>query len=186
MQMRKISHFLVYIDDANEWQETTINDLAQVNELESNIIPVYSNGEFGKQTTWGEYQAAQAKEKEARQKPQKGFWQSVGDVLTGDIDAHIKQQTQHEKQASNNITVKPKKESSTDAQFHEINLTMPLVRKSCRLFFMLFWLYLYTACIGLSLYIAYESDSPIFFGVLAGFAVAAILHFIVNQVVSDS
>lgn len=98
--MHKISHFLVYVYDANEWQETTLDDLAQVNEPEFNIIPVYSNGEYGKQTTWGEYQAAQAKGNEASQKHKKGFWQSVGNVLTADIAAPIKQQIQSEKQAA--------------------------------------------------------------------------------------
>ena len=186
MQIRKIAYFLAYQNTTKKWIEITEDSLETLNSPSLHIAPVFTNGECGEQTTWGEYQAAHAKEKEARQKPQKGFWQSVGDVLTGDIDAHINQQTLHEKQASNNITVKPKKESSTDAQFHEINLTMPLVRKSCRLFFMLFWLYLYTVCIGISLYVAYESDIPIFFGVLAGFAVGAIAHFVITQIISDN
>ena len=186
MQTRKIAYFLAYQNTTKKWSTVSKSALENLNSPSLHILPVYTTGEHGEQTTWGEYQAAQAKEKEARQKPQKGFWQSVGDVLTGDIDVHINQQTQHEKQASNNITVKPQKESSADAQFHEINITMPLVRKSCRLLFFLFYLNLYLGSVALGLLMASSFNGSAFFGVLGGLAIAAILHFVVSQVVSDS
>jgi hypothetical protein len=144
MQTRKIAYFLAYQNTTKKWSTVSKSALENLNSPSLHILPVYTTGEHGEQTTWGEYIA------------------------------------------SNNITVKPQTKPSENTKLHEINITMPLVRQSCRLLFFLFYLNSYLGCIALGLLMASSFNSSAFFGVLGGLAVAAILHFIVSQVVSDS
>lgn len=51
--MKTPTSFYVFEENANEWQEATIEELAAENDPAIVIIPIYADGTQGKQTTWG-------------------------------------------------------------------------------------------------------------------------------------
>ena len=64
------THFLVYDETEQAWQQTSLEALAMRNDPDLYITPVYENGEQGEQCTWAEYPAKQ-KEYELSKKTKK-------------------------------------------------------------------------------------------------------------------
>lgn len=48
--------FLYYAAETNEWQKTTLEELATLNDPDLYIIPIHEGGNYGQQTTWNEWQ----------------------------------------------------------------------------------------------------------------------------------
>ena len=48
--------FLYYAADTNEWQKTTLEELATLNDPDLYIIPIDPQGNYGQQTTWSAWQ----------------------------------------------------------------------------------------------------------------------------------
>lgn len=51
--MKTPTSFYVFEENANEWQEATIEELAAENDPDIMVVPLYADGTQGEQTTWG-------------------------------------------------------------------------------------------------------------------------------------
>lgn len=51
--MKTPTSFYVFKENDNEWQETTLEELAAENDPDIMVVPLYSDGTQGEQTTWG-------------------------------------------------------------------------------------------------------------------------------------
>ena len=63
------THFLVYDQNEQTWRQTSLEELAMLDDPALYITPVYENGEHGEQCTWGEWlELKKAKDLELKEK----------------------------------------------------------------------------------------------------------------------
>jgi multidrug efflux pump subunit AcrA (membrane-fusion protein) len=179
--------FLYYAAETNEWQKTTLEELATLNDPDLDIIPIDESGNYGQQTTWAEYnspeyqtalqQAARkaALDRENQQRRLQQLYDQQKAEQERQAAARQQQQLQQQAQQHQHTNLQEIRDEITNA---DIRNTCKLIRYLCRLICVTFWMGLVICCIALCAITA--GEKYMFAGAVAGVIVAAAVIFVIE------
>lgn len=195
--------FLYYAAETNEWQKTTLEELATLNDPDLNIIPIDPQGNYGQQTTWSAWQEQNKQPNLNPLPPQKkhNLLDYIFDTVVvapappptqpqpqdqqkaeqeRQTAARQQQQLQQQAQQHQHTNLQEIRDEITNA---DIRSTCKLIRYVCRLICITFWLGLVSSSIIIGIIVA--GEKYILAGIVAGIIVAALIIFIIETAISE-
>lgn len=184
--------FLYYAADTNEWQKTTLEELATLNDPDLYIIPIDEGGNRGQQITWAEYNSPEYQT--ALQQAARQAETDRENLLRRIQQQHAQQKAEQERQTA----ARQQQQLQQQAQQHQhtnlqeirdeitnadIRNTCKLIRYVCRLICITNWVGL--VIISVTVGILTAGEKYILAGIVAGIIVAALIIFIIETAISE-
>lgn len=163
------THFLVYDETEQAWQQTSLEALAMRDDPDLYIIPVYENGQQGKQCTWKQFEEADRKKQWAAPKrpaarPQPSSGTSASKPMEKQASAPVENAGLTRAVNSLKSTVEP---------------TCELVKYTCRFFVVVFCLNCIFAGLAVGSLAFKEQPLGLVIGAAVGFACIFLVRIIV-------